>query len=164
MRKDQIFVLLLVILLPMTGCFNDIVGDTIAEGDTTDSISSNESNGMFSVSGMVDENTPTGCDEAGDAYCYLIYEFNTNSSELVEVIAFYVGGMHTGESISTDCGNGFTAGISGNNLLGNMNYLPFSDMDCTHTVTIGFTYYDGEPRTPAPYFSLVYQIHEVTVL
>ena len=41
----------------MSGCFNDIVGDTIAEGDMTDSTSNNESNGMFSVSGMVDENT-----------------------------------------------------------------------------------------------------------
>ena len=43
MRKDQIFVLMLVILLPLTGCFNDIVGDTIAEGDMTDSTSNNES-------------------------------------------------------------------------------------------------------------------------
>ena len=42
MRKDQIFVLMLVILLPMTGCFNDIVGDTIAEGDVTDSTSNND--------------------------------------------------------------------------------------------------------------------------
>ena len=31
MRKDQIFVLLLVLLLPMTGCFGDVIGDTQAD-------------------------------------------------------------------------------------------------------------------------------------
>ena len=33
MRKDQIFVLLLVFLLPMTGCFGGIVGDAEADDD-----------------------------------------------------------------------------------------------------------------------------------
>ena len=33
MRKDQIFVLLLVLLLPMTGCFGDVVGDAQADDD-----------------------------------------------------------------------------------------------------------------------------------
>lgn len=33
MRKDQIFVLLLLLLLPMTGCFGDIVGDAQADDD-----------------------------------------------------------------------------------------------------------------------------------
>lgn len=36
MRKDQIFVLLLVLLLPMTGCFGDIVGDAQADDDDDD--------------------------------------------------------------------------------------------------------------------------------
>ena len=31
MRKDQIFVLLLVVLLPMTGCFGDTVGEADAQ-------------------------------------------------------------------------------------------------------------------------------------
>ena len=165
MRKDQIFVLMLVILLPLTGCFNDIVGDTIAEGDVTDSTSNNESNEMFSVSGMVDENTPTGCDEGGTDYCYLAYTFTTNSSEFVELISFYVGGAWDSYGISTDCGNGFTGHTSGQSIFDyNTNFLPFSDLDCEHTVRISFTYSNGEPRTPEPYFSLVYQIHEVTVL
>ena len=34
MRNDQIFVLLLVILLPMSGCFNGAVGDAEAEEGT----------------------------------------------------------------------------------------------------------------------------------
>ena len=118
---------------------------------------------MFSVSGMVDENTPTGCDE-GQPYCYFAYTFTTNSSELVEVINLYVGGAHQSHSISTDCGNGFEGSVHQSHLYDGHTYLPFSDLDCEHTVVINFTYSNGEPRTPAPYFSLVYQIHEVTVI
>lgn len=149
----------------MSGCFDGAIGEAEANEDITDSTSNNESNEMFSISGMMDENTATGCYSEGYDYCYLMYEFNTNSSQLVEVIAFYVGGMHSSENIHTDCGNGFEGYISSDNGIGNMNYLPFSDMECTHTVTIGFSYMNDEPRSnPAPYFSLVYQIHEVTVL
>ena len=37
MRKDQIFVLLLIFLLPMTGCFGGVVGDSEADnGDSDD--------------------------------------------------------------------------------------------------------------------------------
>jgi hypothetical protein len=36
MRKDRIFVLLLVLLLPMTGCFGDVVGDAQADDDDDD--------------------------------------------------------------------------------------------------------------------------------
>ena len=38
MRKDQIFVLLLVLLLPMTGCFGDVVGDAQADDDDHDDV------------------------------------------------------------------------------------------------------------------------------
>ena len=37
MRKDQIFVLMLVILLPMSGCFDGAVGDAEGEADDVDS-------------------------------------------------------------------------------------------------------------------------------
>tara|TARA_B100000768_G_C11173993_1_gene329989 strand:- start:366 stop:800 length:435 start_codon:yes stop_codon:yes gene_type:complete len=36
MRKDQIFVLLLIFLLPMTGCFGGLVGDAEADDDEND--------------------------------------------------------------------------------------------------------------------------------
>ena len=36
MRKDQIFVLLLIFLLPMAGCFGGIVGDAEADDDDSD--------------------------------------------------------------------------------------------------------------------------------
>ena len=37
MRKDQIFVLLLIVMLPMSGCFDDAVGEAEgAENDSTD--------------------------------------------------------------------------------------------------------------------------------
>ena len=37
MRNDQIFVLLLVILLPMSGCFDGAVGDAEGTDDTSSS-------------------------------------------------------------------------------------------------------------------------------
>ena len=36
MRNDQIFVLLLIFLLPMTGCFGGVVGDSEADNDDSD--------------------------------------------------------------------------------------------------------------------------------
>ena len=36
MRKDQIFVLLLIFLLPLTGCFGGVVGDAEADDDDND--------------------------------------------------------------------------------------------------------------------------------
>ena len=54
MRKDQIFVLMLVILLPMTGCFDGAVGD--AEG--TDDASENDASENGDTTGG--EGTSTG--------------------------------------------------------------------------------------------------------
>ena len=36
MKIDRVFVLLLVVMLPMTGCFEDAVGEADAQGDTSD--------------------------------------------------------------------------------------------------------------------------------
>ena len=36
MRNDQIFVLLLVVLLPMSGCFGGVIGDAEADDDDSD--------------------------------------------------------------------------------------------------------------------------------
>ena len=156
MRKDQIFVLLLVILLPLSGCFDGAVGEAEAQ-EETDSNSNHDSDVMYSISQMADENTTTGCEEAGMAFCYLMYQFTTNATQMIEVVDLYVGGANGGIGIDTDCGNGFK-GYSGEGI------IPFSDMDCEHTIRINFTYSNGEPRTPSPYFSLVYKIHEVTVV
>ena len=38
MRKDQIFVLLLIFLLPMSGCFGGLVGDAEAEDEENDDV------------------------------------------------------------------------------------------------------------------------------
>ena len=55
MRNDQIFVLLLVILLPMTGCFNDAVGD--AEG--TDDASENGDSSVGDETSTGTSSSPT---------------------------------------------------------------------------------------------------------
>ena len=61
MRNDQIFVLLLVILLPMTGCFDGAVGD--AEG--TDDASENDASENGDTTGG--EGTSTGTDSSTQA-------------------------------------------------------------------------------------------------
>ena len=58
MRKDQIFVLLLVLLLPMTGCFGDVVGDAQADGDDDedDEIEMNHDEQLFSLHLLANDN------------------------------------------------------------------------------------------------------------
>ena len=175
MRNDQIFVLLLVILLPMSGCFDGAVGDAEAEEEAegtnvvnnyynNTTIMNAPSTEMFSVSRMVDENTTTGCESDGSDWCYEPFQFTTNSSELVEVIEFSVSNNAQWLQLHTDCGNGFTKTTSQNSIITSaFEHLPFSSMDCEHTVRIGFTY-SNEQAATGLYFSLVYQIHEVTVL
>ena len=153
MRNDQIFVLLLVILLPLSGCFDGAVGE--AEADDSEYDSNHDSEVMYSISRMADENTTTGCEEEGMDFCYLIYQFNTNATELVEVVDLF--SSSSGVYVASDCGNGFQ-GSSGE------GFLPFSDRDCEHTVRITFTYHNGGVWPTTLYFSMVYQIHEVTVV
>jgi hypothetical protein len=43
MKIDRVFVLLLVVMLPMTGCFDDAVGEADAQGDASDE-ESNQTN------------------------------------------------------------------------------------------------------------------------
>lgn len=144
----------------MSGCFDGAVGEAEADEGTEENSESNE---MFSVSRMVDENTTTGCESDGSDWCYEAFQFTSNSSELVEVIEFNVGGSYQWLQLHTDCGDGFTKTMSHNNIITDFEHLPFSSMDCEHTVRIGFTYSNGQAATGL-YFSLVYQIHEVTVL
>lgn len=78
MRNDQIFVLMLVILLPMSGCFDGAVGDAEAEEETV--VETENQLPVFHIAGVgsSDEtrstyNTTTG-DEETRMY-YSIYKF-----------------------------------------------------------------------------------------
>ena len=62
--KDSICEMeLLVILLPLSGCFDNAVGEAEADDDRDDSTHADESREMFSVGGMINDNT-TGEDRS----------------------------------------------------------------------------------------------------
>ena len=64
MKTDRIFVLLLVVLLPMTGCFDDAVGD--AEGtDEADGTSDTGDNGGTQVSDAANSQARTWYSSGG---------------------------------------------------------------------------------------------------
>ena len=102
MRNDQIFVLLLVILLPMTGCFDGAVGDaegtddasendagengdtTGGEGTSTGTASSTQARTWYSSGGTYDTYWEDGhytgyYTNNGDVYMGTSYEYDNNS-------------------------------------------------------------------------------------
>ena len=54
MRSDQIFVLLLIVLIPMTGCFDNSVGD--AQADDADVVEMTHQEQLFSLHLLADDN------------------------------------------------------------------------------------------------------------
>ena len=80
MRNDQIFVLMLVILLPMSGCFDDAVGDAEGTDDVQDEPNINPVFHIASV-GSYDEqrstyNTSTGEEETRMKYRNYVFWFS----------------------------------------------------------------------------------------
>ena len=156
MTTDRLFVILLVMLIPMTGCFG-AVGDADAESDQENN---DEQPEKFTVGKQTDITT---YEENG---WYYPYNFTTSSGELVEVHFF--GGVDyddesSGIKIEISCdqdrvahyygwyGSSFSSSEGG--------YLYGSHSDCEHKVML-------KEATPSKYpaFSLVYSIHEATVL
>ena len=92
MRNNQIFVLLLVILLPMSGCFDDTVGDAEAQ-DSTESESGNSGTSVSTTPSLKTYFTtisPTNLDCWDDEVCVWEYAMtiNTTSTEAIEVMSY----------------------------------------------------------------------------
>ena len=161
MTTDRLFVIMLVMLIPMTGCFG-AVGDADAQDETTPVEPSTTSDvQMFTVGMQTDYTT---YEENGMFYPY---NFTTSAGELVEVHFF--GGVDfddesDGIKIKTSCDQDTEAiyhGWFGSSLSSSAGgYLYGSHSDCEHTVILG-----PQVRPSAyPAFSLVYSIESVTVV
>ena len=164
MRNDQIFVLLLVILLPLSGCFDNAVGEAEADDDRDDSTHADESREMFSVGGMIDDNT-TGEDRYNYGYDHVfqMHSFTTAPGEAVILHLMRLAGNGGQAVLTTDCGDGMLWSISNVKWSIDEAWIPGSDQTCTHTFEI-FISGNFDRNSDTVYYSGIYSIHEVTVL
>ena len=148
MTTDRLFVILLVMLIPMTGCFGAI-GDADADENDDDDIQ------MYTVGGVfVHDDYP----EVTDGY-YIVHTFNTVAGEVVKVHYYDAFGTSSSK-IDTVCTDGSYG--SGMNYYEEAveYYLWGSHTDCEHRIRIT-SWPDNWDNFG---FSLVYSIHEATVL
>jgi len=164
MRNDQIFVLLLVILLPLSGCFDNAVGEAEADDDRDDSTHADESREMFSVGGMIDDNT-TGEDRYNYGYDHVfqMHSFTTAPGEAVRLHLMRLAGNGGQAVLTTDCGEGMLWSISNVKWSVDEAWIPGSDQTCTHTFEI-FISGNFDRNSDTVYYSGIYSIHDVTVL
>jgi hypothetical protein len=168
MRNDQIFVLLLVIILPMSGCFDGAVGDAEADDDSNETtvinnyyynnttIVESDSNvpEYFVVGGVIDNNT-TMVEVPNQPTQYYPYNFSTTSGQTL-----YIHQLVTANSISmtSDCGEGGTwityATQTNYQEHHNGYWVAGSAFDCEHSVKVNGPYY----------FSMIYSIEDMTVI
>ena len=164
MRNDQIFVLLLIVLLPLSGCFDNAVGEAEADDDRDDSTHADESREMFSVGGMIDDNT-TGEDRYNYGYDHVfqMHSFTTAPGEAVRLHLMRLAGNGGQAVLTTDCGEGMLWSISNVKWSVDEAWIPGSDQTCTHTFEI-FISGNFDRNSDTVYYSGIYSIHEVTVL
>ena len=165
MRNDQIFVLLLVVLLPLSGCFDNAVGEAEADDERDDSTHAEESREMFSVGGMIDNNT-TGVDRNNYGYDHVfqMHSFTTAPGEAVRLHLMRASGVNMNMPLlTTDCGDGMSWSLSQVKWSIDEAWVPGSDQTCTHTFEI-FTNGNFDRNSDTVYYSAIYSIHEVTVL
>ena len=151
MTTDRLFVIMLVILIPMTGCFGG-VGDTDAQNPDDNSVPADNSDtsiDIISVGGQTNEST-TQNDTIMKPYA-----FTTDPGQLVEIMYFdVIKGTLFNNNIVTSC-LGINGDSSINEVTVGRTFLFGSHTQCTHTVTL---YTDA--GHPYPAYSLVYKIHD----
>jgi len=174
MTTDRIFVLMLVIMIPMTGCFG-AVDNADAEQNDSDTIVNNYYNNTthtpviekFSVGGVIDFNS-TDYTENNDRRYYTPYNFTTVAGEFVSVHYFKVDNI-LNPYITTVCDDGSTDYISAN--IDGDSSLWGSYTNCVHTVDVtsmglnDWNYqeeYESGERLMS--WNLVYSIESVTVV
>jgi hypothetical protein len=191
MTTDRLFVILLVMLIPMTGCFGAIDNADAEDNDDETTIVNNyyynntttmmmEQIEYFSNGGVIDSSTPYGeiynlynpsfpLNTAPEQYFYP-YNFTTNAGEAIKIHYFY-GSGYSNMYFDTECSDGtsYSYGDSGVN---SNNYLGGSHTDCEHSVTIRVSdsnFDQGNTTaTTIDYdgvsFSMIYSIQSVTVV
>ena len=166
MTTDRLFVILLVMLIPMTGCFG-AVGDADAQDETTPVVPSNSGEVIekFTTGGLIDINTSI----IDDYKLYFEpYIFNTTAGELVNVHYFMHRGADDGVGIRTTCDDGTTHIVG---YIVDLRNLWGSHANCSHAIEwIPSNGYSKELREEYQTgewtmgWSLVYSIESVTVV
>ena len=167
MTTDRLFVIMLVMLIPMTGCFG-AVDNADAQDDTTENTNQTIVNNYyynntttvetpviekFAIGGMADS-TMSPYDNSSSQYH--VYTLNTTAGEAIRIHQAELD-KRSGWSmpkIDTNCVNGghFTT-MPGENYGLQPTYLPGSYTDCEHKIVILGEY--G--------WSMMYSIESVTV-
>ena len=186
MTTDRLFVIMLVFLIPMTGCFG-AVDNADAEQNDSDTIVNNyyynnttttimEETEYFTNGGMIDSNTSyaPAINQADGIFNNMAftqefypYNFTTNAGEAVKI--HYFNGQSS-LKIDTECYDStfFYYNQVGT---GQNNFLGGAHANCTHSLVMTVTQYSGyDPATSStvnysnsPY-SLIYSIDSVTVV
>ena len=158
MRNDQIFVLLLVILLPMSGCFDNSVGD--AEGADGESSTTIENNYYDNTTNSVVMSVYIG---EGQTHTITL---NGTTLKLLNVYSNNNNGIwqNSGGSLGIfmDCENGFSmTTYMSYNVNYNSQYLPaLPNLECEFTLN----YQPSNSGTPATEKILIFSESELIPL
>ena len=180
MTTDRLFVIMLVFLIPMTGCFG-AVDNADAEQNDSDTIVNNyyynnttttimEETEYFTNGGIIDSNTPRGeVRNTTDFFSsssyqeFYPYNFTTNAGEGVKI--HYFNGR-TSLMIDTECSD--SSSFSGQVSLGT-GFLGGAHANCTHSVVMTITDYFYDTTSPTlnytnSQYSLIYEIYPMTLV
>ena len=183
MTTDRLFVIMLVILIPMTGCFG-AVDNADAEQNDSDTIVNNyyynnttttimEETEYFTNGGMIDSNTPhgevteriSGIGFPNDVQDFYPYNFTTNAGEGVKI--HYFNGRSS-LMIDTECSD--SSSFYYNQVgTGQDNFLGGAHANCTHSVVMTITGYNYDTTSPTvdysnSQYSLIYEIYSMTLV
>ena len=190
MTTDRLFVILLVMLIPMTGCFGAIDNADAEQNDDETTIVNNyyynntttmmmEEIEYFSNGGVIESSTPHGeiTTESNSVFFdgdpqqnFFPYNFTTNAGEAVK-IHYFLGNGYYNMLLDTECSDG-TSFIYGDSGVNQNNYIGGSHTNCDHSVRIQVRdYYFDQSNTTATTidysgvsYSMVYSIQSVTVV
>ena len=177
MTTDRLFVIMLVMLIPMTGCFG-AVDNADAEENTSETIVNNYYNNTttiveapviekFTAGGVIDFNSSSYYSINPDYRYYNPYSFTTIAGELVTVHYLQENNVNN-VNLVTVCDDGTT--YQSIHTLDEERPVWGSYTNCVHTMEIVSSYLGGpyledyESGEMVMSWSLVYSIESVTVV
>ena len=177
MKTDRVFVLLLVVLLPLSGCFDgsttgDAEGADAADGSSeSTAVINNYYNNTTTATTTVIQESPemialggivSGSDVVSTSVHNITATINTVAGEMIQIHdADADGGETSYMYVITTCSNGaeFDSGQIGGGQFTFTTYVAGSAFDCTHEIDI----VDGDLIDEDISWSFVYSILPVTV-
>ena len=170
MKTDRVFVLLLIVLLPLSGCFDGSVGGADAADDSSEStaVINNYYNNTTTATTTVIQESPemialggivSGSDVVSTSVHNITATINTVAGEMIQIHDADAGASYM--YVITTCSNGaeFDSGQIGAGQFAFTTYVAGSAFDCTHEIDI----VDGDFVDEDISWSFVYSILPVTV-